>query len=90
MTTTTAPSAPVIVIHRAPMSGQYTVESPAGSAVITRVHTEGPRGGRVWAYEIETAFKGDRVRLHYGYVTFAAAKRGITRLVTNYLSGTAA
>lgn len=93
MTTRTASDAHTIdtvladtSFHRAPLSGQHTVETPAGPAVITRIAEQGPKGGRVWAYEIETSFTGARTRLHYGYATCASAKRGVALLAANHLN----
>lgn len=74
-----------VVVRRASMSGQHVVETEAGSAVLTRLDLTGPRGGRVFDYEIETAFKGDRVRLHYGYASFAAARNGVQQLADNHM-----
>lgn len=70
------------------MSGQHTVQTEAGSAVITRIDGTGPKGGRRIGldYEIETAFAGDRVRLHYGYASFAVAKSGVQHLAETHLA----
>lgn len=76
-----------LTFSRAPVSGQHTCETPAGFVVITRIgEMQGPKGGRVVEYEIETTFKSDRTRLHYGYASYAVAKRGAAMLVANHLN----
>lgn len=77
-----------VSITRAAIEGQYTVASPAGPAVITRIAPRQPRRGQRWEYEIETSFTGEQVRLHYGYANLPEAKRGICLLVANRLAAT--
>lgn len=74
-----------VKVRRAPMSGQHTVETLAGPAVLTRIASVGPKGGRVFEYEIETGFNGARTRLHYGYASYAVAVRGVERLAQAHI-----
>lgn len=66
--------------------GVYTVETPAGPAVIERVRVDGPKGGAHWRYDIETTFTGDRVRFDRGWATYAVARRAVARLAANHLN----
>lgn len=72
--------------HRTEATGVYTVETPAGPAVIERYRVDGPNGGAHWAYQIETSFTGDRTRFHLGYVTYKVARRGVALLAANHLN----
>lgn len=75
-----------IVFHRTAAPGAYTVETPAGPAIIERYRVDGPYGGAHWAYQVQTSFTGDRIRFHLGYVTYKVARRGVALLVANHLN----
>lgn len=77
-----------LTFTRSPMGDQHIADTPVGRAVVTRIETTGPNGGRLWEYEIETAFTGDRVRLRTGYASFAVAKRGVALLVQSATTDT--
>jgi hypothetical protein len=90
MTVETPADAPVRLrfLRDARTPGQTTAyhQETGLGFVITRVESKGPRGGRVFEYEVEYGEAGGRVRLQYA-VMQATAFNLCEKIVADRLSG---